>query len=103
MSKPITLKIDVTKIDKAHLFKGARGTYLDLVLFENKDGEGQYGDTHYVVQGISKEAREAGTRGPIVGNAKVPDDRTHEPARRQSAPPQRPDTGNAQPEDDIPF
>jgi hypothetical protein len=39
-----------------------------VVLFENKDGKGQYGDDGFVVQSVSKEAREAGVRGPIVGN-----------------------------------
>lgn len=84
MSKPITIKIDVTKIDKSHLFKGAKGTYLDLVLFENTKPS-QYDDTHYVVQGVSKEAREAGVKGPIVGNARVPKHETTE--RRPATPP----------------
>ncbi len=60
-----TAKIDVTKIDKAHLYKGK---YLDLVLWENRDGPGQYGDTHMIVQSVSKEDRQAGKKGAIVGN-----------------------------------
>jgi len=62
------LKIDVTKIDKTHLFKGAKGTYLDLTLIENKDGLDQYGNDGFIVQDIGKEAREAGEKGPIIGN-----------------------------------
>lgn len=80
----ITLKIDVTKIDKSLLFKGSKGTYLDLVLFENKDGVGTYGDTHFVTQNVSKEQREKGVRGPIVGNAKVTD--TPSRGQRREAP-----------------
>ena len=81
---PITLKIDVKKIRKDLLFVGAKGTYLDLVLFENRDGPGQYGDTHYVVQGVSKERKEAGEKGPIIGNAKVPQSA---PAQQRKAAP----------------
>jgi hypothetical protein len=88
--RPITLKLDLTKILKEHLFKGAKGTYLDLVVWPNKDGAGQYGDTHYVVQEINKAARDAGERGPIIGNAKVPEVETSAPAPRQQQTRQRP-------------
>jgi hypothetical protein len=67
---PTTLNINVTKINKAHIFEGKSGKYLDLVLFENRDGEDQYGNSGYVVQGIPKAARDAGEKGPIVGNWK---------------------------------
>lgn len=63
-------KIDVTKLDKAHFFKGAKGIYADLVLIPNRDGTDQYGNDGMVKQGVSKEAREAGKSGPIVGNYK---------------------------------
>jgi hypothetical protein len=46
-----TAKIDVTKIDKASLYKGK---FLDLVLWENRDGPGQYGDTHMIVQSVQR-------------------------------------------------
>ena len=62
------LKINVNLIDKAHLFKGAKGTYLDVTLMENKDGADQYGNDGFIVQDIGKEAREAGQKGPIIGN-----------------------------------
>ena len=65
----ITIKIDVTKIDKALLFKGAKGTYLDVVLFETPDDK--FGNDYRVVQGVTKEARAAGVKGAILGNGKV--------------------------------
>jgi hypothetical protein len=68
--RPIAIKIDVTKINKDHLFRGEKGTYLDLVMRENKDGPGKYGDDGFVAQSVSKEAREAGEKGPIIGNWK---------------------------------
>jgi hypothetical protein len=66
----IQLKIDVTKISKPDLYQGKKGLYLDAILWENRDGQSQYGDDGYVTQGISKEKRDAGERGPIVGNWK---------------------------------
>jgi hypothetical protein len=115
--RPITLKLNVSKILKEHLFKGAKGTYLDLVVWPNKDGAGQFGDTHYVVQEISKTAREAGERGPIIGNAKVPEVEAPAPPPRQQQIRQRPparqddnfgDTSSqgmnaGMEDDDIPF
>jgi hypothetical protein len=64
----IKLKIDVSKISKPDLFPGKKGLYLDAVLFENRDGQSEYGDDGFIVQGITKEKREAGERGPIIGN-----------------------------------
>lgn len=64
----IKLKIDVSKISKPDLYQGKKGIYLDAVLFENRDGQSEYGDDGFIVQGISKEKREAGERGPIIGN-----------------------------------
>jgi hypothetical protein len=67
----VQLKIDVTKIDKALLFKGAKGAYLDATVFIDIDTPDQYGNNGMVTQGISKEARDAGEKGPILGNVKV--------------------------------
>jgi hypothetical protein len=64
----ISLSIKTEKIEKAHLIEGKNGKILSVVLFENRDGNGQYGDDGFAVQGVSKKARESGTRGPIVGN-----------------------------------
>lgn len=70
MSKTINLKIDVTKIDKERLFKGSKGTYLDAVVFLNDEPD-QYGNNGMIVQSVSKEERERGFRGEILGNCKV--------------------------------
>jgi hypothetical protein len=79
MAKLIVIKINALLIDKAHLFKGAKGTYLDLVLRLN-DEPNQYGDHGMVTQGVSKEMRAAGVRGAILGNAKIMADLTEKPA-----------------------
>lgn len=65
----ITAKIDVTKIDKSKLFKGEKGTYLDICLIETPNNA--YGDDYMVTQGVSKEDRDKGVKGAILGNAKI--------------------------------
>jgi len=65
-----TIKINVSKIDKDALYQGKNGKYLDLVLFENKDGVDQYSNDGFVVQDLPKSRRDAGERGPIIGNWK---------------------------------
>ena len=93
----IVAKIDVTKIDKAKLFAGKNGAkYLDICLIDRAD---DYGNSHMVVQSVSKEERAQGVRGAILGNAKTlgqeqPPSRQIPP--RQSAPAQGPD-------EDLPF
>lgn len=99
MNRPIKIKIDVTKIDKAALFKGKKGIYLDAVLWPNKNGTGEYSDTHYIVQEISKERREAGEKGAIIGNATVPENEAVKPASAKPAAA----TAHADEGDDIPF
>jgi len=64
----ITGKIDVMKIRKDKLFTGAKGTYLDITLIPTPTSE--YGD-YMIVQDLGKEARQAGEKGPILGNAKI--------------------------------
>jgi hypothetical protein len=96
----IKLSINVTKIDKSHLIEGKAGKYLELILNENRNGPDQYGNDGFVTQGVSKAAREAGQRGPIVGNY-----RTVGAKQKQAAP------ANPQPipfdkldnQDDVPF
>ncbi|MFA5716007.1 MAG: hypothetical protein WC998_09715 [Candidatus Paceibacterota bacterium] len=65
----ITLKIDVTKIDKSRLFVGKQGTYLDLVLIESPNDK--YGNDYFVKQSISKEDADNGVKLPILGNGKL--------------------------------
>lgn len=64
----ISLSIKTEKLEKEHIINGKNGKIVAVVLFENKEGRGQYGDDGYVVQSVSKEAREKGVKGPIVGN-----------------------------------
>ena len=78
----LRVKIDVSKLDKTAFFKGAKGTFCDLVLWEN-DQPDEYGNTHSVKQDMGKERR--GEKTPYVGNAKPFGDAKAAPASR---PPQ---------------
>jgi len=69
MNETITIKVDVSKVDKSKLFAGKKGTYLDVVLIPTPGDK--YGNDYMAVQGISLEEREAGQRGEILGNAKI--------------------------------
>ena len=66
----VNLKIDVSKIDKSKLFKGQKGTYLDAQVFIDVDELDQYGNSGMITQAVSKEERDAGNKGAILGNAK---------------------------------
>ena len=70
MSKTVVLKIDVTKIDKARLFEGQKGTYLDAIVFID-DEQDKYGNNGMIVQSVKQEEREAGIKGNILGNCKI--------------------------------
>lgn len=99
MSNTITARIDVTKIDKARLYQGKKGKYLDVVLIPSN---GKYDDTHMVVQSVSKEERDNGVRGNILGNATELFKRDRQ---QQSQPPaqiERPGI-EVDDEDDVPF
>ena len=90
------LKIDTTKIDESRLFKGQKGTYLDCVMIESKNS--QYGDSHMIVQSVSKEEREAGVKGPIIGNAKEQAARSQQAAAPTNNPPAKQDD-----DETVPF
>jgi hypothetical protein len=87
----ITSKIDVTKIDKESIYHGKKGKYIDLILIEKAN---DYGDNGYVRQSISKERREAGENGPILGNWKW---------QEKKPPPPDPQKALIRDDDDIPF
>jgi hypothetical protein len=65
----ITGKINVKMIAKDKMFNAESGAvYLDVILIPTPDN--QYGNDYMIVQSLSKEDREAGLKGAILGNAK---------------------------------
>lgn len=91
-----SIKIDVSKIDKTALYKGAKGTYLNITTIANKEGEDQYGNHGFVVQDLGKERRQAGEKGPIIGNYREIEAASPAPKKAAPAPVQDED-------DDLPF
>ena len=67
----IAIKVDVSKIDKARLFKGAKGTYLECTTFIDTENPGQFGDHGFISQDVSKEERAQGAKGNILGSCKI--------------------------------
>ena len=99
----IAINIDVKKIDKAALFTGKKGTYLNMTLMENREGVDQYGNEGFIVQDIGMARRQAGERGAILGNWK-----TVKPAQAPQQAQVQPQAPQAQAQadddlDDIPF
>jgi hypothetical protein len=65
----IKATIKVNKLDKSAFFKGKNGdTYCSIILWENRDGEDQFGNTHSIKQDLGKERK--GEKSEYVGNAK---------------------------------
>lgn len=91
--KIIKVKIDVKKIDKARLYVGEKGTYLDATILWN-DEQDQYNNNGMIVQDVSKEDREKGIKGNILGNVKL---------LQVNNKPDQPASGVTEPMDDLPF
>jgi hypothetical protein len=66
MKNIIQARINVLKINKGKLFKGEKGTYLDVVLIPTPNST--FAD-YMVVESITKEDRENDVKGTILGNA----------------------------------
>ena len=81
-------------MDKQYLYEGKTGKFLEVTLLESKNGPDKYGNDGFVVQGVSKEARDRGERGPIIGSWK----HSTKAPRSQGHP-----TGGHQPVDDNLF
>jgi len=85
-----TAHINVTRIDKARLFRGKKGVYLDLSFIEHPD---QHGNAGFVSERVSAEDWKKGIRGNIIGSWKyietdqVPDATGPKPETRRQAPP----------------
>lgn len=106
MKIAVSISIDVTKIDKARLVKGAKGTYLDMTGFIDLDEADQYGNNGMITQTVSKEEKAAGVRGPILGNSKVfwrDDQQAPQRQAPRPQPSQQASPPDFDPNDDIPF
>jgi hypothetical protein len=109
----VNLKINVSEIDKARLFKGQKGVYLDATVFIDIDQVDDYGNNGMITQNVSKEEKQQGVKGNILGNCKVFWQDDSAPAQSQAGSYQQqtggqPQSQGGQPpaedfDDDIPF
>tara|TARA_R100000541_G_C1884874_1_gene82801 strand:- start:43 stop:399 length:357 start_codon:yes stop_codon:yes gene_type:complete len=67
----VSLKINCSQIDKARLFVGQKGQYLDATVFIDLDQLDQYGNSGMITQDVSKEEKQQNVKGNILGNCKV--------------------------------
>ncbi len=103
MAQLISVRIDVSKIDKERLYKGEKGTYLDVTVSVNDEPD-KYGKNVTVYQEQTKEEREAKAPKNFLGNGKVIWTGTSggwAPAA-QSTPPATPAAASSD-EDNLPF
>ena len=96
----ISVKINVTKIDKAKLYQGNKGTYLDMTTFIDTEEVDQYDNNRFISQSVTKEEREKVEKGRILGNCKL----FFKEGSDSSTQPSSPSTASqAGFDDDIPF
>ena len=100
----ISIKLDVTKLEKDRFHKGKKGIYTDLALIEHPN---DFGDDGFVVQSVSKEERDQGIKGPIVGNWRELKKKETPASTREAPPMPAKPAPNPQRElienDDLPF
>ena len=72
MSKvALSLNINLSAVDQARLFQGAKGQYLDATIFVELDELDQYGNSGMITQNVTKEEKAQGVKGAILGNGKL--------------------------------
>lgn len=81
----VSISINLDKITQSKLFKGKKGTYLNATLFLNDEVD-QYGNNGFIVEATTKEEREAGVKGSILGNVKKSAAKPEESAQVESLP-----------------
>lgn len=103
----ITFSINLSKLPKDKMTTSKKGDrYINLVMWENKDGEDQYGNTHTITVANTKEERNSGAETIYVGNGKDWDQQEKPKAKPQKSSKQKPVQVQADfldDDDDLPF
>lgn len=66
----VSVKLDVSKLDKSRFFKGQKGVYCDLTTFIDLDEKDQYDNNGFVTQKKTKD-EDKDVKLPIVGNVSI--------------------------------
>ena len=86
------------ELTDSQLYEGKNGAlYLDAALFETPTD--QFGNSHRITQDLAKPLRDAGQRGPILGNAKVQGYGAPKPAQKTTPTAQN----SADYDDSVPY
>ena len=97
----LNVRINVSKIDKSKLYKGAKGVYLNMTTFVDLDEEDEYGNNGFISMEQPKEQRDAGEQSVILGNVKKFWTDGAEVSAEASAP--QSDMSIEELDEDIPF
>jgi hypothetical protein len=92
-------------VAESNIYVGAKGSYLELTVHDNKGGVDQYGNEGFISVDIGKERSMGGEKGPILGNWKHVGPRNESAPRQESYQSSSPQTGGGAGDDqsDIPF
>ena len=66
----ITASINLDKIDNSKIVEGKKGRYVNIII-NTRDEQDDYGNNGYIAQSVSKEERDNGVKGAILGNIKI--------------------------------
>lgn len=104
MKVGVSLKINVSQIDKLRLFAGQKGKYLDATVFIDINELDQYGNNGMITQDVTKDEKAQSVKGNILGNCKVFwSDQGQAPQPQQAAPQQQTQQYKAQGRDNQGF
>ncbi len=70
MAQLFSASLDVSKISKDKLIKGAKGNYLNITISVNDEAD-QYGNVLSIYESHSKEEREAKEKKNYIANGKL--------------------------------
>ena len=88
----LTGSIDLNKIDKSKIVEGKNGAkYVNIAIVETPNS--QY-NTHLIAMGTTKEEREKGVKGEVIGGIKKWDDKPADGAKKEAKKDSK---------DDLPF
>jgi len=102
MAQLFSASLDVSKISKDKLIKGAKGNYLNITISVNDEAD-QYGNVLAVYESRSKEEREAKEKKNYLGNGKLvwsSDGGSTAPAKPTPSPSSQ---SKVEEGDDLPF
>lgn len=103
MAQLISASIDVSKISKDKLVKGAKGNYLNITIAINDEVD-QYGNQVGIYESQSKTEREAKDKKNYLGNGKISwTSEGGSTAPKQSAPTPHPAAPVIEEGDELPF